>query len=151
MNTHSRDRVCVGSRIRLLFHFYPPTSSNCNLLGYTMTLVPLMTSSHDYLPKAWHGPGKQQQPLSQFFRTSRQTGLLDSDALGSHGEVVTDGDRYAPGQVHTDKLPLPSEHFTIKETGERGCHLVAELLSSMPKALVLSPALQRKKEPRITE
>jgi hypothetical protein len=28
---------------------------------------------------------------------------------------------------------------------------VAELLSSMPKALVLSPALQRKKEPRITE
>ena len=108
-----------------------------------MTLMPLMTSSHDYLPKAWHGPGKQQQPLSQLFRTSRQTGLLDSDALGSHGEVVTDGDRYAPGQVHTDKLPLPSEHFTIKETGERGCHLVAELLSSMPKALVLSPALHK--------
>ena len=64
--------------------------------------------------------------------------------MGSHGEVVTAGDRYAPGQVHTDKLPLPSEHFTIKETGERGCHLVAELLSSMPKALgsMFSASLQ---------
>lgn len=34
---------------------------------------------------------------------------------------------------------------SILDQESRGCHLVAELLSSMPKVLVLSLALQRKK------